>query len=66
MAKETYDQKSQDTKPSGASLGKVTLKSAGNAGYNSVTLKWNKVKNAKGYEIYYSAKKSSGYKSWPL
>lgn len=62
MAKETYDQKSQDTKPSGASLGKVNLKSAGNAGYNSVTLKWNKVKNAKGYEIYYSAKKSSGYK----
>ncbi len=53
MAKETYDQKSQDTKPSGASIGKVTLKSAGNAGYNSVTLKWNKVKNAKGYEIYY-------------
>lgn len=30
--------------------------------YNSLSIKWNKVKNAKKYEVYRSTKKTSGYK----
>lgn len=29
---------------------------------NTVTIKWSKVKNAKGYQIYHSVKKNKGYK----
>ncbi len=42
--------------------GKVTIKSA-TSKKNSVTLKWKKVSGAKGYVIYRSTKKSSGFKA---
>lgn len=50
---------------SGIKSGKATLNKPSvklSVSKNKVTIKWNKVKGANGYEIYMSTKKSKGYK----
>lgn len=44
------------------SIGKTKLKSAKKSGKKKIKLKWSKVKNATGYAIYRSTKKTKGYK----
>lgn len=61
-AKASAEQKAQQALIKQNTPAKTTLKSVKKTGTKKAKLTWKKVKDATGYEIYMSMKKSSGYK----